>query len=361
MSASQTANRLIASRAWRPAVVFLAASLALHVLLLGGLRQGMRLTPVATSRDMVLNAELIAPPLATMQVSSTAAQAPPQRRSSAAASNDAAQGAPAAEPEPFIMRPAGLPQAPIPVTNDPLPPPPPAPEPPPPNATVVPPNGVPGAAVQVTLPARVAMTYVMKWRWITLEGSTLWTLENGRYAVRSEAVQNNTITFQTESSEGSVGATGIEPERYSDKRLRSSERATHFQRDKALVSFSSKTETVPLTVGTQDKLSVRYQIGLLLQGNPQLLQPGRYVDIPVASTGSVDTWRMVVRGRETLRTDLGDIDTWKVSRESISGNPYEVGVEVWIAPDRLWLPVRIRLTSAKDGEADAILSKFEAQ
>jgi hypothetical protein len=101
-----------------------------------------------------------------------------------------------------------------------------------------------------------------------------------------------------ETSVGRVTAQGLSPIRYGDKRASKGERAVHFQREREVVSFSNRPQEVPLPVGVQDRLSLRYQLGLLLQATPSLQRPGSTIEVPVATPSGIEVWSIVVQKQE---------------------------------------------------------------
>lgn len=165
----------------------------------------------------------------------------------------------------------------------------------------------------------------------------------------------------TETSVGTVTAQGLSPIRYGEKRASKGERAIHFQREREVVSFSNRPQEVPLPAGIQDRLSLRYQLGLLLQATPSLQSPGSVIEVPVATPSGVDVWSIVVQKQEVLHTEAGELSTLYMMRNKRADKPYEPTLELWVAPALSWLPIRVRIVDANGRALDALLTKAQVQ
>ncbi len=193
-----------------------------------------------------------------------------------------------------------------------------------------------------------------------------WQFADGKYEIESvsEATGLAGLLVRgqiTETSAGDVTPEGLAPLRYGDKRAGRGERAAHFQRDKSVLSFSNRSDTVALPAGVQDRLSLRFQLGLLLQGAPHLQAIGSVIAVPVAGPNGLDIWNIVVQSRDVVHTAAGDFPVLHLAREKRADRPYDQTVEIWLTPSLSWLPVRVRIQDANGRALDAILEKVDAQ
>lgn len=178
-------------------------------------------------------------------------------------------------------------------------------------------------------------------------GELTWLQDGDRYNARlSLKVLFRTIRAQT--SEGRIGPQGIAPERFSDRRR--SEVATHFVRDTGEIVFSSANSRVPLQPGAQDRLSILMQLTALVGGDPARYTTGRTISLQVAGPRDADVWTFRVEGDETVATPSGEHAARRLVR--LPRREYDQKIEVWLAPDLGWLPVRIRQTEANGDFAD---------
>jgi len=153
-------------------------------------------------------------------------------------------------------------------------------------------------------------------------------------------------TVMAQVSTGLIDAAGIAPLRLTDRRLGSSERALNVQRsgeglEMPRVSFSSRTDSAPFPIGSQDLLSWMVQIAGILQARQDLGMPSGPIEMLVVGVrGDQQRWR--------LRPDSEADGQIRLIRRP--EGPYETQAEVWLDPARHHLPARIRLTEPS-GEA----------
>ncbi|RDI28496.1 uncharacterized protein DUF3108 [Pseudacidovorax intermedius] len=217
-----------------------------------------------------------------------------------------------------------------------------------------PPSGTPtaGATVPLQLPGSVKLDFDATGQqgmqpMSGVFGELTWLQDGDRYNARlSLKVLFRTIRAQT--SEGRIGPQGIAPERFSDRRR--SEVATHFVRDTGEIVFSSANTRVPLQPGAQDRLSILMQLTALVGGDPARYTTGRTISLQVAGPRDADVWTFRVEGDETVATPSGEHAARRLVR--LPRREYDQKIEVWLAPDLGWLPVRIRQTEANGDFAD---------
>jgi hypothetical protein len=155
-------------------------------------------------------------------------------------------------------------------------------------------------------------------------------------------------TLRSQHSNGVIGAAGIEPARFSDKRR--SEVAAHFMREQGQVVFSNNAPSVPLLPGAQDRLSVMLQLGALMAGDPARYSPGAAFAIQTVGPRDADLWIFKVEQDEHLTLPAGQYNARKLTRNP--RKPYDDKVELWLAPELGYLPVRIRQTQENGDFAD---------
>jgi Protein of unknown function (DUF3108) len=173
-------------------------------------------------------------------------------------------------------------------------------------------------------------------------GTLEWTTDGRDYELRLEA--SLLITLLSQTSAGNLGTDGLEPKRFSDKRIRRSEKAAHFQRDSGRITFSANQTVTPLLRGAQDRLSILMQLAAMAAGDPvQFAQSGN-VPVQVVGTDDAESWMFVVEGEETIQVPAGESAALRVVR-----NPrkeFDARLEVWLAPSLGYLPARIRQTES---------------
>lgn len=187
-------------------------------------------------------------------------------------------------------------------------------------------------------------------------GVVSWQQDGRQYSINGEA---NVLFLSVLSyrSTGSVGAMGIAPELYVEKRLGKSATNTHFHRERQTISFSASTHQYPVRGGEQDRGSVFWQLAGLARGNPDKLVAGFTFEMIIAGHRTADPWQVQVVGREPLPLTGGSTDAWHLIVRPLEGNP-DYQLEVWLAPDTEWYPVKIMYVDRKGATLGLTLSKL---
>ncbi len=180
-----------------------------------------------------------------------------------------------------------------------------------------------------------------------VNGTLQWQHDGERYQARLE-ISAFLLGARVQTSVGRIGADGLAPTRFGD-RLRS-EQATHFQRDKGVISFSNNAPDAPLEPGAQDRLSVILQLGALIAGAPQRYPAGTVIALQTAGVREAEAWQFSVVGPEHLSLPGGAVDTVKLLR--LPRREFDQTIELWLAPSLQYLPVRVRITQGNGDVAD---------
>ena len=210
-----------------------------------------------------------------------------------------------------------------------------------------------------TVPGSVRLTFLAtgqarKMNYNAL-GELLWLLRDDRsYEARLEL--SMVFRSRTIASTGRITADGLEPGRYSDKF--GSERASHFDRDRQQIIFSSNAPSAPMQPGAQDELSVFIQLASMIAGEPSKHPPGSTISVQTVGPRSAEVWAFTVGNEETLHLPGGSMDALKLQR-----NPrkeFDQKVEIWLAPQLGYLPARILITNANGDFVDQQWKSTEA-
>lgn len=186
-------------------------------------------------------------------------------------------------------------------------------------------------------------------------GELLWKPNAMQYQARLEL---STFGFRvrTWTSKGELTDGGLQPTRFGDK-PRGAERATHFQRDKGIISFSANNPDVPLQPGAQDKLSAILQLSALLAGEPAHYPAGTAIRFQAADAHRAEVWTFTVGAAEEQDLPGGTLSTRKLTKEPTV--EFDQRIEVWLAPSLQHLPVRLRITEANGAFADLTWRKIQ--
>jgi hypothetical protein len=351
---------------WRGLALLAAAVLLAHLALLGLAPMAVGPHPSPLANKFSTRTIVIAPPAAEPAAPPPAAAAKPP-------------------PKPARPRPVARPQAPVPAPESPAPAEAAGPdlttqapaetgvpaEPTPEAAAPAPAEGASAAAgssaagqaeapVPQRIPGSVRLAFAATGQQGTspmqgVFGNLTW-LQDGR---QYDAQLSLTFLFRTirsQHSNGVIGANGIEPARFSDKRR--NEVASHFMREQGTVVFSNNAPSVPLMPGAQDRLSVILQLGALMAGDPGRYPPGAAFAIQTVGPRDADIWIFKVEDDEKLSLQAGEFTARKLTRNP--RQPFDDKVELWLAPELGYLPVRIKQTQSNGDFADLQLRSVES-
>lgn len=182
-------------------------------------------------------------------------------------------------------------------------------------------------------------------------GEISWQTGEGRYQADFK-ISAFLVGSRSQQSTGRITDTGLEPERFADKNR--SERAAHFEPEQGRIRFSNNAPDAPWLPGTQDRLSVFFQLAAWLNARPESLREGQRLSLPVAGTSGADQWQLLVQALEPLDLPAGRWDALRV--EVLPQKTFDQRIELWLAPQLDHLPVRIRITQSNGDVADQQLS-----
>ncbi|MFD2270528.1 DUF3108 domain-containing protein [Undibacterium arcticum] len=160
------------------------------------------------------------------------------------------------------------------------------------------------------------------------------------------------------SSEGTVGGNGIEPVLYYREAFSQighqyplSSRAQYDQ------FFSASTKSYPRQGGEQDRASIIWQLAGIGRADASVFAPGAEIDLFVAGARDGQVWRIQVVGQEQIETGTGKTVAWHVTRAPDPGS-YDKSIDIWLAPQQDWYPVKLRETDKNGDYLDLSLSSL---
>lgn len=193
---------------------------------------------------------------------------------------------------------------------------------------------------------------------LSIDSEIEWTRQGDTYRVLNHA-KHMLLGNLRFDSKGRVMPAGLAPDSYLETR-RKREKLVTIDRAAKQVKFSGgQVATAP--AGLQDRTSVLLQLASMARGDPAAFQAGKMLTMPVAGSSQVQEWTFEIVGEETLITSMGKLRAVHVKRQPRAGRdgPDEQMVDVWLAPDRNWLPVRVRLRESNGDEFDQVVSRIE--
>lgn len=247
-----------------------------------------------------------------------------------------------AAPEPVAPPPAPAPSPPEPAAPEPAPiqPVEPAPTPPSQSSTEPAPPPVPTARA---LPPRLHLRYAVQ---SGADGFTLglasytWQVRDGRYSLVSVAEASGiTALFVSgkivQTSEGRVTPAGLQPDQFWI--AKGSRRQAPAQFDWTQRRLILPGGAVALPDAAQDLMSFPFHLAMTVEDGASAWR------LPVTNGKRLKEYDFRLMGRESLPLAGTPVDTLHVQ----GSHPEEGSLDVWLAPARHWLPVRIRTLDQK--------------
>lgn len=144
------------------------------------------------------------------------------------------------------------------------------------------------------------------------------------------------------ASRGRIAAHGLAPERFTTRVRGRDRQAASFEHDRARIRYSGPDTEHELLPGAQDRLSWLVQLPAIVDADPATYGIGAQVRMQVSGArGEAAVWTFFVVDRPAGDAP-GHGDLLHLVREP--ARPYDTRAEVWLAPGRQHLPVRVRLS-----------------
>lgn len=218
----------------------------------------------------------------------------------------------------------------------------------------------PPARPLTPLPKRIVIAYTIykgEQKFNVGRMTHTWQFESNQYTLTSIAEASGLVSLfvrgaLVQVSRGELTADGLKPSEFWIQRGQSGNRTESASFDWAgqLLRFGRANEqkTKALGPGTQDVLSVLYQLALTAPHSGTL-------ELPVTNGRKFDRYVYRVVGEEMLETPLGILKTQHLSKVADAG---EGGLDIWLAADYHYLPVRLHLTDKKGDTAEQIATSI---
>jgi hypothetical protein len=317
-------------RGLRPWWLALAVSLLLHAVLIGGLAPWLP-SWQAPADEAPFDVQLALPPVPSAAPKPSSAPRVARAQRPAAAPPPAPE--PVAEPPAEPAAEAGAPAAPLEPAAEAVAPAAPAADAEP---RVQPPVEAAAAPPLNALPPRLQLRYEVRYGLAAGEQTVVWVNEGERYTLTSVAAATGLagVFYRgrfAQTSRGRITPAGLVPEEFWDQR---GDKRSHARFDAAagtVTYFPAQGAPRHFShAGTiQDALSLIFQLALTAP-------PAGGSTYAVFNGRKLREYRYEVRGEVVLDTALGPLRTLHLARAGGAG-----GVELWLAIDRDYLPVRL--------------------
>ncbi|MBL8491052.1 MAG: DUF3108 domain-containing protein [Rhodocyclaceae bacterium] len=179
-----------------------------------------------------------------------------------------------------------------------------------------------------------------------------WRQDGFTYILRSAAETTGLASMfrparVVQISEGAVTSSGLRPGEFRTERGSGSESARFDWEGGRIVFSAGGVREASLPSGTQDLLSMIYQMAL---ASPR----EGTVEMPIATTRKLERYGFEVLGEEPVALKSGDVRALHLRARSGSES-----TELWLAVAVPRLPVKIRYTDRKGDQYDQIAEEVE--
>lgn len=116
------------------------------------------------------------------------------------------------------------------------------------------------------------------------------------------------------------------------------------------LTHDGRSETVPLPAGTQDRLSAMYQFLFM---HPEQLRDYRFA---MTNGRKIDHYRYTLGQDTALDTPLGRMTVLHLVKRHAAG---ETATEIWLAPDRAMMPVKMRIIEDDGSRYEQLIVQLE--
>lgn len=180
-----------------------------------------------------------------------------------------------------------------------------------------------------------------------------WQAGDGRYRLESVAQATGLASLFmsgriVQTSEGRMGPSGLVPDEFVQTRGGKRADRARFDWERRVLALPQGEEA--LREGAQDLLSFPFHLAMTV--DPEL----DYWILPVTDGRRFKGYRFTLVGRETVEVGGHGLETLHVR----GTRALEGSLDVWLAPARHWLPVRIRTQDAKGKVIELTLADVSA-
>jgi hypothetical protein len=155
-------------------------------------------------------------------------------------------------------------------------------------------------------------------------------------------------------SSGAVTPAGLRPEQFDYGRLDDASKnvsaAFDWRAGQLHMTFDGRNETVALPQDKQDRVSLMYQF--------MFLPTEKFSDLAFHMTNGkkVEPYRYRLAGTEMIDTPLGKLNTLRLVKQR---EPGDNAVEVWLAPERNFFPVRLLILENDGSKFEQVITRLE--
>ena len=241
-------------------------------------------------------------------------------------------------------------------------------EEPPQPATVATAASAPASAAAFEWPPSTRVSYKLSGNYrgeVVGNAQVEWVRAGNRYQVHLDVwigAQAAPLVGRRMTSDGELSERGLTPKRYDEetralfRELR--RRTIVFDGERVLLPNGKQ---LPRVDGMQDAASQFVQLTWLFTTQPQLLQVGQRIEVPLALPTNADRWAYDVIEKVMQDTPFGPVETFHLRpRRELRPNR-DLVADVWFAPTLQYLPVRLLIRQDEATYIDLMIDRLPQQ
>lgn len=215
-------------------------------------------------------------------------------------------------------------------------------------------------SLQAAPPASVSATYEVRMNGLSVASITeSYQSQGGSYRLTSNSTPHGIFALVKKlavsfTSSGDVTAQGLRPQRFEGRRATGQipEATADFDwsSGRLQLEHEGKAQTLPLTSGVQDRLSVMYEFMFVAPGAADT------IEVAVTNGRSLDRYVYSVTRDVEQDTALGRIRTLHLVRQRAAGDPQN---EIWLSPEHGYLPVRMTIVERNGTRYEQLVSQLD--
>jgi hypothetical protein len=184
-------------------------------------------------------------------------------------------------------------------------------------------------------------------------------IDGGSYRIQSETkpqglaalIQRQPLRFL---SKGQVTREGLRPFRFEARRSAGDAPSVTADFDwtnaQLVLKHNGKTESLPVSAGTQDRLSIMYQFMFMP------LEKWRQVEFAMTNGRKLDRYRYRITHDVELETPIGRVKTLHLVKQR---DPGDTTTEVWLSTQHQLLPVKMLIVEKDGVRFDQVIQSLE--
>jgi len=224
----------------------------------------------------------------------------------------------------------------------------------------------PAPEVEESLATRGFKHAELEYRLFRGQGSSVGTVKyeyhqggEGNYSITATAEASGLVSLfvhgkYVQQSEGLVTSRGLRPLHFSYRRGGDANKDVTATFDwgagKLNMENGQKFSSMPLQEGVQDQLSFMYQF--------MFVPPLEQMQLAITNGKRLRTYFYQFDGEDVLKTDIGDVRALHISKRDSDG---EGKLELWLAPDYRYLPVKISQTESDGKITEQLIKQLKAE